>query len=458
MKIVIVGAGIAGCTAYLQLSKHLPGSHEVTIYEPHSTNIDSTWPHRADGPTHSATLAVGGGLGVGPNGLQVLKRLDEGLLRDVVRGGYAVGHSNLKSKNGTLLIRMQSKAASGVSAMNMLGCSRHALWKCLRSRVPDRVFVNKRVSAVVANADGPNVVRFADGSPQVQADLVVGADGVRSTVKRAIFHETEEDPYPPRYEGLVGIGGFLPSSDVEHAVEKGSMNFVFGGNGFFGYFYSESAAADPNRDSPYDVSEPGDTISWWSTYSIDECPDPRSIDTDHVAQQLRERHAQWKDPVVQSVIRSVRVDNMYPTWTSPQLPTWERDGVVLVGDAAHALPTTSGQGSSQALEDVEALALLLSHYTGSGSQSVQADKEAIRTAAKRYVHLRQPRVQAVLDQSQKMQNSKRNMSVVEEYFMYCMMWIVGFFPSLVSGPLIAVSQYNVAEQVDQMLATDQISD
>jgi hypothetical protein len=37
MKIVIVGAGIAGCTAYLQLSKHLPG-HEVTIYEPHSTD------------------------------------------------------------------------------------------------------------------------------------------------------------------------------------------------------------------------------------------------------------------------------------------------------------------------------------------------------------------------------------------------------------------------------------
>lgn len=228
----------------------------------------------------------------------------------------------------------------------------------------------------------------------------------------------------------MGIGGFLPSSEVKDWVEKGSMNFVFGGNGFFGYFYSESSASDPNRDSPYDASEPGDTISWWSTYAVDECPDHRSIDRDDVAKQLRERHGQWKDPVVQRVIHSVRVDNMYPTWTSPQLPTWERDGVVLVGDAAHALPSTSGQGSSQALEDVEAFTLFLSYYLRQAyndqqSTMMAAEKEAIRTAAKRYVDLRQPRVQGILDRAQKVQNSKRDMGVIAEYFMYCMMWIFG---------------------------------
>lgn len=65
---------------------------------------------------------------------------------------------------------------------------------------------------------------------------------------------------------------------------------------------------------------------------------------------------------MQKVIKSITVTNMYPTWTVPPLPTWERDGVVLVGDAAHALPPSSGQGSSQALEDVEAFALFLGHY------------------------------------------------------------------------------------------------
>lgn len=228
----------------------------------------------------------------------------------------------------------------------------------------------------------------------------------------------------------MGIGGFLPASDIKDRVEKGSMNFVFGGNGFFGYFYSESAATDPNRDSPYAVSEPGDTISWWSTYAIDECPDHRSIDKDDVAQQLRERHSQWRDPVVQKVIHSVRVENMYPTWTSPQLPAWERDGVVLVGDAAHALPSTSGQGSSQALEDVEAFVLFLSHYLRKEYDdpqptSVEMEKKAIKIAAKQYVNLRKPHIEAILVQAQKMQNNKRNMGIVQEYFMYAMMWIFG---------------------------------
>lgn len=207
MKIVIIGAGISGCTAYLQLTKHLPKpspgvDHELTIYEPYSTDIDATSEDRLEGQTHSSTLIVGGGLGVGANGLHVLKRLDEDLLRDVVRGGYAVDHSNLKTKNGALLIRMETKVrhAGDDRPMHMVASSRHSLWKCLRMRIPDNAIINRRVSEVVANANARNVVRFADGSPDVEVDLVIGADGIKSTVKRALFPEASEDPYPPRYE------------------------------------------------------------------------------------------------------------------------------------------------------------------------------------------------------------------------------------------------------------------
>jgi 2-polyprenyl-6-methoxyphenol hydroxylase-like FAD-dependent oxidoreductase len=148
-----------------------------------------------------------------------------------------------------------------------------------------------------------------------------------------------------------------------------------------------------------------------------------------VSRQLRKRHANWKEPVIQKILGSLKVQNMYPTWTSPQLPTWEKDGVVLVGDAAHALPSTSGQGSSQALEDVEAFTMLLSHslrgvYQES-SPDIKTCKAAITTAAKQYMEIRRPHVQRILESAQRMQNSKRDMGVIAEYMMYYAMWIAG---------------------------------
>ncbi|KAJ5620691.1 hypothetical protein N7510_004675 [Penicillium lagena] len=473
MKIVIIGAGIAGCTAYLELQKHLPSSatgtsHEITIYEAYSTDVNVTPDQRNDGEgnTHSSTLLIGGGLGIAPNGLNVLRRLDEDLLRDVVRGGYVVSTSNLKNKNGSTLLCMKptpnaSSEESGddPEKMHMVACSRHSFWKALRARVPDDRIINKKILEVVSHADKRNVIRFADGSPPVEADLVIGADGVRSTAKRALFPDAEEEPYPPQYEGLVGIGGFIPSAEVKGLVEKGSMNFIHGGNGFFGYFFSESAVSEKNRDSPYHVSEPGDSLAWWSTYEIEECPDRNTLDMAAVNRQLQERHAQWKEPVVRKILQSLHVTNMYATWTSPPLPTWERDGVVLVGDAAHALPPTSGQGASQALEDVEAFALLLTHYLGEAGQTQESmsladQKRAIKAAAANYMGLREPRVTAILKAAQKMQSNKRDMSVFKEYSMYAIMKVMGFFPSLMTGPIRKVMEYNIADDVARVLVAE----
>lgn len=461
MKIAIIGAGISGCAAYLQLQKHLPGSHTITIYESHDTSkdrkFDASKGSQEEDATHSSTLIVGGGLGIGPNGLHVLKRLDEDLLRDIVRGGYVVPHGNLKSKHGRLLIRMDN-SAPGVGdepPLHMVGCSREWLWRCLRARIPDGDIVTKRVERVVASPDHRNTIYFKDESPSVEADLVIGADGIKSVAKRALFPEAEEDPFPPHYEGVCGIGGFLPSSEVKDLVEKGSMNFIFGGNGFFGYFFSTSSSIAAHRDSPHHVSEPGDLLAWWSTYSVDECPDPNMLDMDDVLQQLQKRHEHWGDPVVQKVLKSARVKSIYPTWTSPQLPTWERDGVVLVGDAAHALPSSSGQGSSQALEDVESFAKLLSYFLGKADDSdssVRECKEAVKLAAKQYMDLRRPRVQAILDDARKRQSKKRDMGVIEEYLMYSIMWIMGFFPSVMNSFAQQVFSYNVAEHVDQVIA------
>lgn len=222
MKIAIIGAGISGCYAYLALKKRLPqqqqqpdsnsssnsptrDEHEYTIYEAYPTTRNQTL-GQEHGETHSATLTVGGGLGVAPNGLNSLKRLDEELFHDIVRAGYPYSHQIMKSSSDWNLVRQSTTSGGhGNSAeedapINSLSMSRHALWSCLRERVPDEILVQKRVATVIANADGRNILKIADGSPDVEADLVIGADGLKSTVRSALFPEADTDPYPPHYE------------------------------------------------------------------------------------------------------------------------------------------------------------------------------------------------------------------------------------------------------------------
>ncbi|KAJ5242508.1 uncharacterized protein N7469_000835 [Penicillium citrinum] len=473
MKIVIVGAGISGCAAYLSLQKHLPQSagdtHSYKIYEAYDTLRDTTFRERADAAsgeesTRSATLVVGGGLGIGPNGLNVLKRLDESLFRDAVRSGYPYSNFKIKSAYGWTLMDVAATADVNGQTMNSVAMSRHSIWKALRDRVPDDVIVNKKVARVIprGSSSGKHLIEFTDGSESVEADLVLGADGLKSTVKCALFDAEAggQDPYPPQYEGLTGVGGFhTVTESLRKHIPKGTMTITFGGNGFFGYMYSSSAVTDDHRDSPSHLPTPGDTITWWSTYGIDECPDPKAVDKAAINQDLRTRHAHWKDPVIQEIIASVEVETMWPTWTTPDLPVWYKDGIVLLGDAAHALPPTSGQGSGQALEDVESFSLFLSHYLKKAYQDGQvesSEKEAIQLAAKNHMALREPHVKAILDEARQRQQSKKNMNIVQEFMMYLILYLVGCFAS--ANPAKAVLEYNVADEVRKVLSEEETNE
>lgn len=213
MKIVIVGAGISGCATYLFLQKHLPKppteSHTYIVYEAYDTTQDTTFRERPACATgkenpHSATLVVGGGLGIGPNGLNVLRRLDESLLRDVVSHGYPYSNFQIKNAYGWTLMGVDATAEVDGHRMNSVATSRHSIWQCLRDQVPDGIVVNQKIAQVIIHGGdaGKHLIIFEDGSEPVEADLVIGADGLKSTVKRALFGASTpaEDPYPPQYE------------------------------------------------------------------------------------------------------------------------------------------------------------------------------------------------------------------------------------------------------------------
>lgn len=214
MKIIIVGAGISGLSTYLFLRKHLPSPappaqhHEVLIYETYDSKLASHVENLDNADTqdqHRTSISVGGGLGIMGNGLNVLKRLSQELFHNVLLKGHPILAFKFCNARGWELATMKV-GSRDEPPMTGVMISRQALWNSLRERVEDRAISTKEVIAVIAHPGSQrNVISFADASPDEHADLVIGADGLRSVVRKAIFRDgevkgNEEERFPAHYE------------------------------------------------------------------------------------------------------------------------------------------------------------------------------------------------------------------------------------------------------------------
>lgn len=193
------------------------------------------------------------------------------------------------------------------------------------------------------------------------------------------------------------------------------MVFEFGGNGFFGY-----SSGSPTSEKK---------LMWWSTFETCSLPDTTDVDPRDIKRALIERHKHWKDPIIQDTIINADVESIYPTWIMPELPNWGQKGMVLVGDAAHALDPTTGQGASQALEDSQTFALLLAEVFDVERYGSSKPKWAIDQTIDMYFKIRSPRVQRIVEHGKKLSGSKASVGVVKEYIMYLFLWLLMKFPS-----------------------------
>lgn len=432
MKIIIVGGGIGGLSSYLFLKKLLSSALpndtllQICIYESHEAPKRQHRLQSHVSAPNSFAQGVGGALGIAPNGLRVIKDLDEDLFYDVVKQAYSVSQFKFQSRQGWSLADFPMTDAREPPLHTIL-TSRQGIWDCLRDRVPDDDVVCKRVIQVIpgTGSERPRAC-FADGSPDLEADLIVGADGVRSVVKRAITGDGKKDDLPAIYEGLVGVGGFIPSSYLSSNEPPNTTTMTFGYNGFFGYGACSSSSS--SRSNGTFAQAPGSQAVWWSTYSLPTLPSSDDFDKVAIRNDLQARYAGWKDPTIQRIVSEVEIDSIYPTWTTRDLPTWEACGVVLVGDAAHALQTSSGQGASQALEDAQALSMLLTEHLRRPDSHPERLEGPLRNACKSFCTIRIPRVKRIADHAKQMGNRKREMSVLAEYIMYLFIWIKGKLP------------------------------
>lgn len=245
------------------------------------------------------------------------------------------------------------------------------------------VHYDSRLSAITS--DGPDTVEFTLSNGQTgSTELLIGADGIHSTVR-----STFQPQVKPIYAGFMGISGVVQRSQLRLPEGYNLPATVMAKQGAFLLVPQKVDSSELFIGSQRRFAEL-DAAGW----------DALRKDKNKLYDMLQENKDDWPD-VVQSALEGMSVDRMgfWAFYGIPPLPSWlsESKRIILVGDSAHAIPPTAGQGANQAFEDVRSLATLLSKL----SPDVPLDK-----AAAKWQTYRQERVKKVLELTQQM-NAKR---------------------------------------------------
>jgi 2-polyprenyl-6-methoxyphenol hydroxylase-like FAD-dependent oxidoreductase len=308
ISVAIAGGGIAGMTTALLLAR---AGASVTLLE------------RVTEPS-----AVGAGILLQPNGLAVLAGL--GLDQALGRHGHRPVGTAIRSADG-IRILSTSLPDHGRWFDRLLGLRRSRLHECLLGAARDHpgITICLGATVVAAHPTGSVRVRSPEGDRTIQADLVVGADGVGSTVR-----DHGDFGAQVRAGGAAYLRGLVAGDDLGLKDEYWTPLGLFGGlpmGDGTTYFYAAAtappvAAAVAHRDL--------DALRrrWGRMLPL--------------AGQVLERVGSFDQLLVNEV---VRVD----------CARWSDGRLVLVGDAAHAMAPNLGQGANSALVDGAVLSVEL---------------------------------------------------------------------------------------------------
>jgi len=176
---------------------------------------------------------------------------------------------------------------------------------------------------------------FANGAA-AEADIVIGADGIRSVVQREIGLQSR-----PTSEGIMAYRGLIPGERLPWANDlKDPTLWLGAGQSFLlypvarGRLINMVAFVPTDTDSEESWSAPGDLKA------------------------LAAKYAGWDKPV-QDTINSLDETFRWGIYDRAPLPYWSTRRITLMGDAAHPMVPHVGQGAGQSIEDGFTLAVLL---------------------------------------------------------------------------------------------------
>lgn len=346
--VAIIGAGISGLT--LALSLH---SHRVlcTVFEMRNAEHEAL---------NKQSL---GPIMLSPNAIRIYDRLKiyerikplgfgiEGLTFSVTTSTLKNGDVGIEKCDSWLV---GNEELYGYRALRLM---RQRVLMVLRDMVQEcdiKIQYEKRFSSIVSESDYGVQIAFEDGSRH-SARFVVGADGIWSSCRPWVLGE--KHAAEPVWSGGLAISATVESKAI--SLPRGEAwelpAIITSSAGFFGMI-------------PYDAG--GNRIQimrqWPWPHLSKEGFKELAADKEGLAKKLREDLEAWPR-VVQEALNHFDSAVIWPFFSLPRLGTWmsENRQVVLIGDAAHAIPPMAGQGACQGIEDAWTLANVLASCFGS---------------------------------------------------------------------------------------------
>jgi salicylate hydroxylase len=314
-RIAVIGGGIGGLTAAQALLRR---GFEVIVFE-----------------STPELKEIGAGVALGPNAMKALRSLD--LEQPVREVGWESEYGLLRNWKTGRIISRSPRRGFLLERYGATGCTVHRadLLDVLAAALPrDIVQLGKRCISVSSD-ENVAVARFTDGS-EIEADVVIGADGIHSAVRASLF-----GPDAPRFTGKICWRCLVPVDAVPGGLPSTDSVTWLGPHGAVVVYLVR-------RGELVNVVAHYDNDTWTEESWIRECDRAEVI----------ENYAGWHE----SLMRLFSASEKHYKWAlydRDPLPRWTKGRVTILGDAAHPMLPYLGQGACQAMEDGCVLAMAL---------------------------------------------------------------------------------------------------
>lgn len=314
LRIAIVGGGIGGLSAALALRAR---GLDVSVFE-----------------QAEVLREIGAGVSIHPNAARLLRRI--GLQDQLQKIGAPISSIVLRTSRGEPIATSAGPATPTFSRDDQgYNVHRADFLNLLFAALPKGVVTLGHRCIQLKEETGRVHLSFANGG-SAEADIVIGADGIRSVVQREIGVQSR-----PTSEGIMAYRGLIPAERLSWASNlKDPALWLGSGRSFLLYPVAQGrlinmvAFVPTDTDSEESWSAPGDLKA------------------------LAAEYAGWDQPV-RDTINALEETFRWGIYDRAPLPRWSTERITLMGDAAHPMVPHVGQGAGQSIEDGFTLAVLL---------------------------------------------------------------------------------------------------